>query len=130
LSISKTDNTENQTVVAGNSFAYTITVQNSGNDTATGASVTDTIPQGLTDVTWTAVASNGSSVAAASGSGDINTLVTLAPGGTVTFTVQATASADFSGTVNNTASVVAPTGFLDPNQANNQATDSIVVQGL
>jgi hypothetical protein len=47
--------------------------------------VADIFPPTITSVSWTAVASAGSSVAATTGSGNILTSVTLLPGGTVTF---------------------------------------------
>ena len=73
----------------GTSTTYTIVVSNAGPSTAVDQAVTDVFPSAITAVSWTAVASAGSSVAAASGTGNINTTVTLLPGGTVTFTAVA-----------------------------------------
>ena len=96
----------------------------------TGAAVQDAIPAGLTGVTWTATASNGSSIAAASGSGNIDTTVSLLPGGTATFTVTVTAVSTFSGEVDNSATVTVPSGFTDANTANNNGTDTLFVLGV
>src|SRR5262249_19716271 len=71
---------------------------------------------------WTAVASPGSSVAAAGGSGNILTTVTLLPGGTATFTAVAQISPSATGALTNTATVAVPPGDNTP--ADNSATDS------
>ena len=73
----------------GTSTTYTIVVSNAGPSTAVAQQVTDVFPAAITAVSWTAVASAGSSVAAASGTGNIVTTVTLLPGGTATFTAVA-----------------------------------------
>ena len=79
-------------MVPGTSTTYTIVVSNAGPSTAVDQAVTDIFPSAITAVSWTAVASPGSSVAQASGTGNINTTVTLLPGGTVTFTAVAQVS--------------------------------------
>ena len=55
----------------GTSTTYTIVVSNAGPSTAVAQQVTDYFPAAITAVSWTAVASAGSSVAAASGTGNI-----------------------------------------------------------
>jgi uncharacterized repeat protein (TIGR01451 family) len=122
LSITKTDG--QATARAGNAVTYTITVSNAGPSAAFGATVTDNFPASLTGVTWTCVASSGSSCAAASGSGNINHTVNLLVGGTVTFTAGGTLNINASGTLSNTATVTPPAGITDPNPANNSATDT------
>src|SRR5262249_47664221 len=71
---------------------------------------------------WTAVASAGSSVAAASGTGNILTTVTLLPGGTATFTAVAQISPAATVALSNTATVAVPPGDNTP--GNNSATDT------
>ena len=83
----------------GTSTTYTIVVRNAGPSTAVDQAVTDIFPSAITAVSWTAVASPGSSVAAASGTGNINTTVTLLPGGTVTFTAVAQVSPAATGSL-------------------------------
>ena len=122
LSITKTDG--RTTTPAGSPVTYTITVSNAGPSAATGATVADTFPASLTGVTWTCVASGGSSCAAASGSGNINQPVNLLVGGTATFTATGTLDINASGTLSNTATVTPPAAITDPNTANNSATDS------
>src|SRR5205807_1615109 len=82
LSIVKTHSPSTGT--PGQPITFTITVANSGPSAATGAMVTDNFPGAISGVTWNCVASSGSSCGAASGSGNINTTVNLAVGGTAT----------------------------------------------
>ncbi|HET7019699.1 MAG TPA: hypothetical protein VFI58_03180 [Xanthobacteraceae bacterium] len=109
--------------VPGASTTYTITVTNNGPSTAVGAQVTDVLAA-LTNVVWTATASVGSSVAAPTGTGNIADLVTLLPGGTVTFTAVGQIDPSLTGTLANTATVAAPAGTTDPNATNDSSTFS------
>jgi uncharacterized repeat protein (TIGR01451 family) len=121
LSITKTDGVT--TVYRGGPVTYTIVVTNNGAYTVTGT-VTDTVPASVTGVTWTCVASAGSSCAAASGAGNaINTRATLEAGDIATYTVSGTIAAGASGTVTNTATVAPPVWLIDSVPANNTATD-------
>jgi large repetitive protein len=122
LSITKTDGVAS--VNRGAAVRYTITVANAGPNPASGAGVADTMPAALTGVTWSCAASAGSSCASASGSGSIATTVSLATGGTATFTVDATVSNTATGNLVNSATVTAPATVSDPNPANNTATDT------
>jgi uncharacterized repeat protein (TIGR01451 family) len=119
LAITKTNGVTS--VVPGTSTTYTIVVSNKGPSTAVAQQVTDLFPSAITSVSWTAVASTGSSVAAASGIGNILTTVTLLPGGTVTFTAVAQISSSATGTLVNTATVEVPPGDNTPDD--NSATD-------
>ncbi len=119
LSVTKTDNSASPT--PGQSIGYTIVARNAGPTAVTGATVADTFPATLTGVTWTCVASAGSSCTA-SGSGSISQTVNLAVAGTATYTVNATVAASATRLVANTATITAPVAVEDPNQANNSAT--------
>jgi len=55
---------------------------------------------------------------------------TLPAGGSVTFTVNATVASGATGTITNTANIAAPAGVIDPNPANNNATDSDIVAAV
>ncbi|MES2932148.1 MAG: hypothetical protein V4805_01480, partial [Pseudomonadota bacterium] len=125
----KTDGVSN--INAGAASTYTIAITNNGPDDVTDATVTDTAPSGLTIGNWTCAvmtAGAGGTVTTAcgapSGSGDINTTVTMKAGAVVTYTVPATVSGSASGTIINTAVVTAPVGTSDPTPGNNSATDS------
>jgi uncharacterized repeat protein (TIGR01451 family)/fimbrial isopeptide formation D2 family protein len=120
LSITKTDGVTSAT--PGGSVTYTITASNPGASNATGATVTDTFPPSLT-CTWTCVGAGGGTCTAA-GSGNINDTVNLPDSGSITYTASCTISAAATGSLVNTATVVPPAGFSDPNLGNNSATDT------
>ncbi len=125
LSITKTDG--QTTVVAGTSSTYTIVVSNSGPSAVVGADVTDALPSGFTNASWTCVAAGAGSCAdTGPTTGNINTTVDLPSGASATFTVTGTVDASFTGVLSNTATVVAPPGTID-DPANNTATDTTTV---
>lgn len=121
LSITKTDGVSS--AVPGTNITYTITASNAGAVGVNGVTVADIFPTDLTNITWTAAATAGSSVANASGTGDINELVDLASGGSVVYTVTATIKSSAVASLVNTATVTAPANFTDPVSTNNSATD-------
>jgi len=112
------------TIVAGAQNTYTMTVTNAGPVAVTGASVVDTFPSIFTGVTFTATQSGGATGFAASGTGNINDTVDMPSGSKVTYTPKGKVSAGATGNLSNTAQVTAPNGVVDPNTANNSATDS------
>lgn len=120
-SITKTNNTS--TLVPGTQTTYTIVVTNAGPSAGTAAQVKDIMPSGLVIGTWTCTASAGSSCTAPNGTLNIDTTVNLLPGGTATFTVNATVASTSTGTLTNTATVTTEAGATDPNAANNSASD-------
>src|SRR4029077_19638710 len=126
LVITKTDGVTS--AVPGTSTTYTIVVSNTGPSTAVAQQVTDFFPAAITAVNWTAVASAGSSVAAASGTGNILTTVTLLPGGTATFTAVATIHPAATGALTNTATVAVPPGDTTPGNNTAADTDSLTPQ--
>jgi uncharacterized repeat protein (TIGR01451 family) len=107
--------------VSGSTVTYTIIARNDGPFDVTGARVTDNFPSGLTLVTWTCSDDAGANCPA-SGSNNIDVSVSMAVGTTVTFTVTATVTA--TGTLQNTATIAAPTGTDDPVPGNNTFTDT------
>ncbi|MGZ4790285.1 MAG: hypothetical protein ACXWBO_00355 [Ilumatobacteraceae bacterium] len=125
LSITKSDGVTS--VNPGSAVHYTITVSNAGPDAVTSAPVTDTVPAALTGVTWSCVPAAGSSCGAVSGSGNINTTVTLPSSGSATFTLNATVPNTATGSISNTATVAAPASVSDPSNVNNSATDTDTV---
>ncbi|MDX2034877.1 MAG: DUF11 domain-containing protein [Blastocatellia bacterium] len=122
LSVAKTNGVT--TVTAGTSTSYTIVVTNNGPSSVPSASVSDPAPAKLSNVTWTCVASAGSSCGAANGTGSIATTVSLLPGGTATFTVSGTVLASASGMLDNTVTVATPGTVTESNPTNNTAIDS------
>lgn len=96
LSISKSDGST--TYTPGANATYVITVSNAGPDAVTGATVSDTLPNGVTLFgPWTCSATSGSCSAASGGSaGDqaISLAVDLAAGGQATINVPVSFSAN------------------------------------
>src|SRR5262249_7280476 len=86
LSITKDDGTT--TLVPGTTDTYTIVVTTLGPSAVSGATVSASLPAGVTSATWTATASSGggSVTSASSGTGDLATTVDLPANATVTFT--------------------------------------------
>lgn len=123
LAITKTDGLAE--IAPGRPLTYTITVSNLGPSDAPGTRVLDTLPAALTGASWICNASPGSSCApGASGAGNIDRLVFVAAGGTVTYTVSGVVSPAATGTLANTASVQPAAGLPDPVAGNNSATDT------
>ena len=137
LSITKTDNLD--TALAGQNITYVIVVANAGPSPVSGARVVDTFPTILTGVTWTCVAVPGSRCVAAqpdqgsngqttSGQGAIDLAVDFLPaGGSMTFTATGLLSpsaTQITNVLSNTGTVDPPAGVMDPNLANNTATDT------
>jgi uncharacterized repeat protein (TIGR01451 family) len=111
LSITKADAPD--PVIVGQTLTYTLTATNSGPSDATGVTVTDTLPGGVTLVS--ASASQGN----CSGTNTIScSLGNLTNGSSATVTIRVTPTT--AGTLTNTASIQG--GQSDPNTANNTAT--------
>jgi uncharacterized repeat protein (TIGR01451 family) len=119
LRIGKTSSTGSP--VPGTPIGYTIVVTNTGPSAVTGAQVLDTFPAALSGVSWSCVATSGSSCPAGA-NGDINATVDLAVGGQATFTATGAIDSAATGILTNTASVTAPGGVVDPIANNNTAT--------
>jgi uncharacterized repeat protein (TIGR01451 family) len=111
LSIIKT--VDKQATFQGDTVNFTVQLQNTGPNTATGVAVLDLLPAGLTYVS--SVASQGSYVSTTG----VWSVGVLALGQRVTLTVQATVSG--SGALTNTATVSA-LNQADPDITNNSAT--------
>lgn len=133
------------TILRGLPVSYTVTVLNNdinpvdgGNQSpaipaAHAPDITDTFPAQLQNATWTCAATAGSTCPAASGSGNISYAggYTLASGGQLTFTINATVAttAACNATVSNTASASFSDtdGFSDINPGDNAATAAFTV---
>lgn len=109
--------------VPGTTITYTIVISNTGTAFATNATVTDTLPASLTNASWSCVAGTNSNCDAANGTGNINTTVDVAAGSAVTFTLVATIDPSATGTLTNTASVIANVIDVEPNTSNNTGAD-------
>ncbi|RPI52609.1 MAG: DUF11 domain-containing protein, partial [Acidobacteria bacterium] len=107
----------------GDPITYVIQASNFGPDGVTGAMVTDLMPGQLANVTWTCSATVGASCGGASGSGSIVDFVNLPAGGSVTYTVHASLSAEASGTFMTNTATIRASHTSDPVPGNNSATD-------
>jgi CSLREA domain-containing protein/uncharacterized repeat protein (TIGR01451 family) len=108
---------------AGQPSEYVILVTNAGPEAVTGARVVDLLPPELSAASWTCGGTGGGSCPA-SGSGNIDALVNLPVGATVTFVLTVTAQPTPEVVVTNTATVATPTGIADPVPANNSSSDT------
>ncbi len=123
LSLSKTDNHE--TVFPGQVLEYAIIVFNNGPSAVSSISVQDNFPAQLKNIAWTCAGTTGSSCSASGiQSGNINSQVSLNPGGTATFTINATVRDNASGVISNTVSLISP---VDPATNNKSAVDTTTV---
>jgi uncharacterized repeat protein (TIGR01451 family) len=126
LSITKNDGVT--TIAPGQTNQYTIVVSNAGPGAATNATVIDTLPVTMTGPAWKCTAG---ACGTTSGTGPLNTTVTLPAGGSATYvtTVSLSSTAPLT-TVTNTVRVAFASGdnTFDPNLANNAATDTDLVR--
>nr|WP_295872646.1 gliding motility-associated C-terminal domain-containing protein [uncultured Chitinophaga sp.] len=95
------------TVAAGQSLTYTVTVGNHGLSDAQGAVITDAVPAGLTNVSWTATAAGRAAVTAgATGTGNNIQVTGDIPTGnehTISIIITGTVSPSFTGVLTNHA---------------------------
>jgi uncharacterized repeat protein (TIGR01451 family) len=120
LGITKTDGSA--TYTPGATITYTIVASNAGPANVTGATVVDVPPAVISGATWTCTGAGGGTCPA-SGAGNLNVLVNLPVGASVTFLLTGTISPGATGNLSNTATVSVPPGVVDPNPGNNSATD-------
>ena len=121
LTISKDD--DQTAAVPGESVTYTLVASNSGPSDVTGATVIDDFPSELSGVTWICSASPDSSCPA-NGVGDIQESVDIAVGSEVTFLATGVIAPGATANLSNTASIVTPANFGDPDPDNNTDTDT------
>lgn len=111
----------NPTPRVGDPIAFTVTAHNAGPDAATGVTVGDVMPAGLTYISH--VASQGSY----NPTTGAWTIGSMANGATVTLTVTATVASSAAGqTVTNTACVTG-SGLADPDSTDNCASATVTV---
>jgi uncharacterized repeat protein (TIGR01451 family) len=108
----------------GQAITYTIVASNPGLSNAPSNTVADTFPAALTGASWTCVGAGGGTCTAGPTAGNINDVVNLPAGGSVTYTVNGTIDGAFLGLLSNTATVTIGGGVTETNPANNSATDN------
>lgn len=112
---------------AGEQIDYVITLTNAGPADAMNALVSDTVPDGVTNVKWTATGQGGATVSQAADNGNRIMLNADIPANTgmVTIHVKGTVNPAFTGTLVNAANAMPAPGVVDPKPA--RATVSTVV---
>jgi uncharacterized repeat protein (TIGR01451 family) len=122
LRIAVADNEE--TAVPGCSVVYRIDVSNAGPGDACGATVSNTLPAGVTADSWTCFATPGSTCPAEMGVGGISgETVTVLAGGTVTFLATGNIDIAATGPLTDSATVTAPAWTTDTDPGNNADSD-------
>jgi len=104
-------------VAVGGSLGYTITVTNNGPANVTSIPVSSSFSAYLTNISCT---KSGGSPCSLDASGNIQDIVNLANGASITYTVNATVIQSANGNIVSTASV----NVTDTNPANNSTTDT------
>ncbi len=106
LSITKTDG--KATYVPGTSTTYTIVATNNGPSFLANGTVIDPLPAQVSSATWTAVYTGAGSTGPAAGTGGLNETVSLAVGGTATFTFTVQIKPEATGDLVNIATIAPP----------------------
>ncbi|NIG51957.1 gliding motility-associated C-terminal domain-containing protein [Chitinophaga sp. Cy-1792] len=89
--------------IPGSTITYILAVTNPGPASASGITITDTIPTDITNVTWTSAAINGTVTANQTGTGNnINVQGNLSAAGVMRVVVVGTVNPSFTGTLLNT----------------------------
>ena len=111
------------------SEVYTVVVSNSGPSNITGIPVTDIFPAGFTNAQWTVVLSGGATINGnqLSGSGDINQIVNLPSGSSITYTIDGTILSGTTAPLIDTASLGTPVGVTNTNTFTS-STDIVSLQ--
>ncbi|HET7843284.1 MAG TPA: Ig-like domain-containing protein [Xanthomonadales bacterium] len=124
-----TNNDGDDYVLNGDPLLYTIVVSNTGPESLAGVRVQDLIPPELANAIWACTA--GSCPSPSTGTGDIDVIVNLPIGSSVTFSLSANvAAAAPAGFVTNQASATVPSGYRDNTPANNASVDRDELYGV
>lgn len=123
LAISSSDGLAS--AVPGESLVYSIAVDNLGPSDAAGLELQSFFPAAIESVAWTCAGTGaGATCGQAAGAGDVSFGGSLLPaGGRLLLTATALLESGARGAVQQTARVIAPPGLLDPDAANNTASD-------
>ncbi|NLR78424.1 gliding motility-associated C-terminal domain-containing protein [Chitinophaga eiseniae] len=104
------------TLAAGQPITYVVKVTNAGPADVTNVTISDMVPSGIDNITWTASASGGASVTPGSGTNSNISLQATMPASTDTITliVHGIVTAGFTGNLVNTATATPPSGVTNP----------------
>lgn len=118
LQITKDDGSA--TFPTSGSVTYTVTVTNNSTFNLTGVTVTDAIPGLVATWGWCVAPC----VPVANTSANLSDTINMTANSSISYSILANMQLYMIGTVNNTATVAVPSGYVDANPANNSATDS------
>ncbi|MET3598715.1 DUF7507 domain-containing protein [Martelella mangrovi] len=122
LAVTKTD--DNEFYKAGKDVTYTIVVTNNGPFGTQNAGVLDELPDGITEASWTCGNATGGAVCgASSGTGSLDDPGDFPAGASLTYTLTLSVPEDFSGNLENVATVTVPETNTETDISNNSATD-------
>lgn len=124
VSVSLTDGLD--TVSAGQTVRWTLTVNNVGINGLAGVIVTTALSSNLSQVTWTCRAATGSECTS-NGFGAPSDSIDIASRGNVSYRINAIVSPDATGNVTVSVSAATPAGYIDLTPDNNRATDTDTV---
>jgi uncharacterized repeat protein (TIGR01451 family) len=115
-------------VNAGQPIQYQIVVANAATagGTATGVTLNDVLPTGITGASWTATTAGGAAITTNGGTsgGTIHDVLSLPAGSSITYTVNGTLSGTAAGTLQNTATATPSAADTDTDTANNTSSVS------
>ncbi len=112
------------TVTSGGAISYTLLIANAGPSRADGATYSDAVPSGITDVAASCGSATGGAICAApnvAGNAVSGSIPTLPANGSVTITITGAAPVGAQ-TLTNTAGVTVPGGTTDPTPGDNTST--------
>jgi uncharacterized repeat protein (TIGR01451 family) len=122
VAVSKTDGRD--TAAPGDAISYSIVASNAGPTPMNGVSVSDPVPADLTGSVWTCVPAGGATCTA-SGSGSISDTINLPVGGTATYTLSGTVSANPASLAN--TATISSSCLGDPVPGNNSSSDTDIL---
>lgn len=122
VSITKTDGAA--TEIPGTPVTYTIVVTNAGPDPAPSVAVADSFSGTLSGCSTTCVGAGGGSCAAGPVAGSWVDTANLPLNGSATYTATCTIASSATGSLANTATATVGGNAIDPNPADNSATDT------
>ncbi len=123
LALTKSDSPD--PVGPGAQLTYTIVVSNTGPSDNTSATIMDIFPAGYSNVTWTAAVTGSPNPL--SGTGNIESTVSIPAGGTATYTVTGTVTAPSNTSLTNTANLISSE---DTNGENNSDSETTFIGGV
>ncbi|MGC3959899.1 MAG: hypothetical protein QM813_18815 [Verrucomicrobiota bacterium] len=128
LSLTLTRTPAGTLIPPGTPLTYTLTVANNGQVAINGATIDASLAPNLPGAAWTCMGQGGAVCPAAQGTAPLSSLVNVPAGGKLVYTFTATTSADpVSSTLDFTAAITPPRGYVDTNPADNVVTDSLIV---